>query len=203
MRAAPPWSAITSPCRTSSTAAARSASSTATEKAGCARCRAAKEVQDEIHANQPRDRRMAMADIGAVLKFLDDEPAARRARRAPSAIASAAGCRSRPRPSTRCVSRLRQHARHHAGEATAGSAAPLRRTKCAARVYCGFAEHDPGAPPSDQGDAGESVPAERAQRPLRATVHPARARLLVAGPRHLRQGERQPRLGEHLCDVQA
>ena len=53
-----------------------------------------------MHANMRHvTDRMAMADIGSVLKFLDAEPARARARRAASAIASAAGCRWRRRRS--------------------------------------------------------------------------------------------------------
>ena len=64
-----------------------------------------KEAQDEILANMKQvTDRMAMADIGAVLKFLDGEPVEEGPEGHASAIASAGGCRSRPRRNIRSIS---------------------------------------------------------------------------------------------------
>ena len=87
-----------------------------------------KEVQDEMHANMSHlTDAMAMADIGAVLKFLDGEPV----RKGPKgtigyclggwlSLAAAAEFPDHFRAS-------RQPARHAARQRRAGIAAPLRR----------------------------------------------------------------------------
>ena len=173
--------------------------------AGCARstsCR--KEMQDEMHANRSLlNGRMAMADIGAVLKFLERRAGAegpeRHHRLLPRRLAVARGGGG----ISRAVPRLGQPAWHAAGQ----RACPTRRISssqaCAARSIAASPRRTSlhRRPPSRRW-AGCLQAAAQCALPLqRPPRH--RARLRTAGSRHLRQGRRQPRLGEHLRDVQA
>lgn len=105
-------------------------------------------VQDEMRANMSHlTDAMAVADIGAVLKFLDGEPARKGAKGTIGyclggrlSLAAAAAYPDQFRASaslhgTMLVSDKPDSPHHHID-------------KMRGEIYCGFAEHDPYAPPS-------------------------------------------------------
>ena len=106
-------------------------------------------VQDEIRDNgrQVTDR-MAMADIGAVLKFLDGEPMARPGPK--GAFGYCLGGRYSLAAAAEYPDELRACASMHGTSlVTDAPDAPYRSVgKMRGEIYCGFAEHDPWAPPS-------------------------------------------------------
>ena len=145
---------------------------------------------------------MAMADIGAVLKFLDGEPA----RKGPKGtIGYCLGGRLSLAAAAEFPDQFRACASMHGTRLVSDKPDSPHRfvDKMRGEIYCGFAEKDDLAPPSTIETLGKLFDGckQRALPRHRASRH--RARLRAAGPRYLRQGRRQPRLGEHLRDVQA
>ena len=154
-----------------------------------------------MHANHDHlTDRMAMADIGAVLKFLDGEPA----RNGPNgSIGYCLGGRLSLAAAAEFPDRFRACASMHGTRLVSDKPDSPHRfvDRMRGEIYCGFAEKDDLAPPSTIETLGKlftdaSNVKYRAHRPSRH-----RARLLAARPRHFRQGRRQPRLGKHLRDV--
>ena len=160
-------------------------------------------VQDEMHANHSHlTDRMAMADVGAVLKFLGGEPV----RNGPKGtIGYCLGGRLSLAAAAEFPNEFRACASMHGTRLVSDKPDSPHRfvDKMRGEIYCGFAEKDDLAPPSTietlgklfAGSGRRAIPRHRPPR--------HRARLRAAGPRYLRQACRQPRLGEHLRDVQA
>jgi carboxymethylenebutenolidase len=107
-----------------------------------------KETQDEIHANMKHvTDRMMMADIGAVLKFLDGEPA----RKGPKGtVGYCLGGRLSLAAAAEYPEAFRASASMHGTTLVSDAPDSPHRLveKMRGEVYCGFAEHDPHAPPS-------------------------------------------------------
>ena len=161
-------------------------------------------AQDEIRDNaQLVTDRMAVADIGSVLKFLDGEPAARKGPK--GSVGYCLGGRLGLAAAAEYPETFRASAALHGTTMVTDEPDSPHRfvDRMRGEIYCGFAEKDQWAPPSTietlaklfSRAEGRALPRHRASR------HDAR--LFAARPRHLQQGERQPRLGEHLRDVQA
>ena len=107
-----------------------------------------KAVQDEIHANMSQvTDRMAMADIGSVLKFLDGEPV----RNGPKGtIGYCLGGRLSLAAAAEFPDQLRACASMHGTRLVNDRPDSPHRfvDKFCGEIYCGFAEKDDLAPPS-------------------------------------------------------
>ena len=107
-----------------------------------------KEVQAEMHANHDHlTDRMAMADIGAVLKFLDGEPA----RKGPKGtVGYCLGGRLSLAAAVEFPDQFRASASMHGTRLVSDQPDSPHRfiDKMRGEIYCGFAEHDDLAPPS-------------------------------------------------------
>ena len=105
-------------------------------------------AQDEMHANMEHlTDAMAMADIGAVLKFLDGEPA----RQGPKAtIGYCLGGRLSLAAAAAFPDRFRASASMHGTHLVNDKPDSPHRAvgKMRGEIYCGFAEKDALAPPS-------------------------------------------------------
>ena len=164
-------------------------------------------AQDEIHDNASLvTDRMAVADIGSVLNFLDGEPAARKGPK--GSVGYCLGGRLALCGRGRVIpDEFRASASLH-GTTWSTTSRRIRRTASPTNSRAKSTAASPRriswAPPDTDRDAGASLCKDRGNVRYRAD-RPSRhgARLFAAGPRHLSQGQRQPRLGEHLRDVQA
>jgi len=107
-----------------------------------------KEVQDEIGANMKHvTDRMAMADIGAVLRFLEGEPV----RKGPKGtIGYCLGGRLSLAAAAEFPDQFRASASMHGTRLVNDNPDSPHRfvDRMRGEIYCGFAEHDPHAPPS-------------------------------------------------------
>ena len=145
---------------------------------------------------------MAMADIGAVLKFLDGEPV----RKGPKGtIGYCLGGRLSLAAAAAFPDQFRASASMHGTQLVNDKPDSPHRfvDRMRGEIYCGFAEKDDLAPPPTIETLGKLFKEQtgvryRGHRPSRH-----RARLCAARPRYFRQGRRQPRLGAHLRDVPA
>lgn len=106
-----------------------------------------KDVQDEMHANmvQVTDA-MAMADMGAVLKFLDDEPAGKGPK---GTIGYCLGGRLSLAAAAAFPDQFRASASLHGTSMVSDAADSPHRSigKMRGEVYCGFGEKDRFTPP--------------------------------------------------------
>jgi carboxymethylenebutenolidase len=130
-----------------------------------------KEAQDEIQANmrQVTDR-MAMADVGSVLKFLDGEPV----RKGPKGtIGYCLGGRLSLAAAAEFPDHFRASASMHGTRlVTDKPDSPHRQIdRMRGEIYCGFAEHDELAPPSTIGALAELFKS-RGNVKYNAIVHP-------------------------------
>ena len=107
-----------------------------------------KAVQDEMRANMEHlTDTMAMADVGAVLKFLDSEPA----RKGPKGtVGYCLGGRLSLAAAAAYPDQLRASASLHGTMLVNDKPDSPHRfvDRMRGEIYCGFAEHDPYAPPS-------------------------------------------------------
>ena len=107
-----------------------------------------KATQDEIRANmvQVTDR-MAMADIGAVLKFLDGEPVSNGPK---GTLGYCLGGRLSLAAAAEYPEAFRASASMHGTTLVSDAPDSPHKfvDKMRGEIYCGFAEHDPYAPPS-------------------------------------------------------
>jgi carboxymethylenebutenolidase len=107
-----------------------------------------KQQQDEILSNMKQvTDRMAMADIGAVVKFLDSEPAKKGPK---GTIGYCLGGRLSLAAAAEYPEQFRASASLHGTWLVNDAPDSPHRVVASMRgeVYCGFAEHDPYAPPS-------------------------------------------------------
>jgi len=130
-----------------------------------------KDVQDELHANmvQVTDR-MAMADIGAVLKFLGGEPV----RNGPKGtIGYCLGGRLSLAAAAEFPDQFRASASMHGTRLVNDKPDSPHRFvgKMRGEIYCGFAETDDLAPPATIETLGKLF-AGCTQVKYRAIVHP-------------------------------
>jgi carboxymethylenebutenolidase len=107
-----------------------------------------KAVQAEMHANHDHlTDRMAMADIGAVLRFLDGEPA----RKGPKGtVGYCLGGRLSLAAAVEFPDQFHASASMHGTRLVSDQPDSPHRSidKMRGEIYCGFAEHDVLAPPS-------------------------------------------------------
>jgi carboxymethylenebutenolidase len=130
-----------------------------------------KEVQDELHANmvQVTDR-MAMADLGAVLRFLGGEPA----RSGPKGtIGYCLGGRLSLAAAAEFPDQFRASASMHGTRMVSDKPDSVHRLvgKMRGEIYCGFAETDDLAPPATIETLGKLF-AGCGQVKYRVIVHP-------------------------------
>jgi carboxymethylenebutenolidase len=129
-----------------------------------------KETQDEIRANmvQVTDR-MAMADIGAVLKFLDGEPVQKGPK---GTLGYCLGGRLSLAAAAEYPEAFRASASMHGTTLVSDAPDSPHKfvDKMRGEIYCGFAEHDPYAPPSTIETLGKLF-AGRGDVKYRAIVH--------------------------------
>ncbi len=129
-------------------------------------------VQDEIHdnANHVTDR-MAVADIGSVLKFVDADPAARKGPK--GSVGFCLGGRLSLAAAAEYPDVFRASAALHGTTMVSDAPdSPHRFTdRMRGEIYCGFAEKDRWAPPSTIETLAKLFAEERNVR-YRAIVHP-------------------------------
>ena len=107
-----------------------------------------KETQDDILANMKQvTDRMAMADMGAMLKFLDGEPVKSGPK---GSVGYCLGGRLSLAAAAEYPEHFRASASLHGTMLVSEAPDSLHRSveKMRGEIYCGFAEHDPYAPPS-------------------------------------------------------
>jgi carboxymethylenebutenolidase len=130
-----------------------------------------KEVQDELHANMNEvSDRMAMADIGAVLKFLGGEPV----RPGPKGtIGYCLGGRLSLAAAAEFPDQFRTAASMHGTRMVSDKPDSVHRLvdRMRGEIYCGFAEKDDLAPPASIETLGKLFAACH-QVKYRALVHP-------------------------------
>lgn len=130
-----------------------------------------KAVQDELHANMSHlTDRMAMADIGAVLRFLDGEPV----RRGPKGtLGYCLGGRLALAAAAEFPNEFRASASLHGTRLVNDRLDSPHRSivKMRGEIYCGFAETDDLAPPATIETLGKLF-AGCDQVKYRAIVHP-------------------------------
>ena len=130
-----------------------------------------KEVQDELHTNMAQvTDRMAMADVGAVLKFLGGEPV----RQGPKGtIGYCLGGRLALAAAAKFPDQFRASASMHGTRLVNDKPDSVHRVvdKMRGEIYCGFAEKDDLAPPATIETLGKLF-AGCAQVKYRAIVHP-------------------------------
>jgi carboxymethylenebutenolidase len=129
-----------------------------------------KEAQDEIRANmvQVTDR-MAVADIGAVLKFLDVEPVKKGPK---GTLGYCLGGRLSLAAAAEYPEAFRASASMHGTTLVSDAPDSPHKfvDKMRGEIYCGFAEHDPYTPPSTIDTLGKLF-AGRGDVKYRAIVH--------------------------------
>jgi carboxymethylenebutenolidase len=130
-----------------------------------------KEVQDELHTNMAQvTDRMAMADVGAVLKFLGGEPV----RPGPKGtIGYCLGGRLSLAAAAEFPDQFRASASMHGTRMVSDKPDSVHRLvdKMRGEIYCGFAEKDDLAPPTTIETMGKLF-AGCSQVKYRAIVHP-------------------------------
>jgi len=130
-----------------------------------------KAVQDEMRANMEHlTDAMAVADIGAVLKFLDSEPV----RKGPKGtIGYCLGGRLSLAAAAAYPDQLRASASLHGTLLVSDRPdSPHRQIgKIRGEIYCGFAKHDPYAPPSTIQTLADLMK-DRTDVRYRSIVHP-------------------------------
>jgi carboxymethylenebutenolidase len=131
-----------------------------------------KDVQDELHTNMAQvTDRMAMADVGAVLKFLGGEPV----RQGPKGtIGYCLGGRLSLAAAAEFSDQFRASASMHGTRMVSDKPDSVHRLvdKMRGEIYCGFAEKDDLAPPTTIETMGKLFAACN-QVKYRAIVHPS------------------------------
>jgi carboxymethylenebutenolidase len=157
------------------------------------------EVQDEIRANMNLvTDRMAMADLGSLLKFLDREPTVRRGPK--GTVGYCLGGRLSLAAAAEFPDTFRACASLH-GTAIVSDApdSPHRLVeRMRGEIYCGFAEKDPYAPPSTI-ETLANLFEDRGERVhYRAIVHPGTEHGYALPDRDIFHKESANRDWEHI-----
>ena len=130
-----------------------------------------KDVQDELHANMAQvTDRMAMADVGSVLKFLDGEPVSPGPK---GTIGYCLGGRLSLAAAAEFPDQFRASASMHGTRMVSDKPDSVHRLvdKMRGEIYCGFAEKDDLAPPTTIETLGKLFAGCNLVK-YRAIVHP-------------------------------